>query len=371
MMDALLEHWYWILPGLLVLVGGSAALHGYRRGKALRLRFFQQLEALGARRGGRSEVFSFAGSPLTLEYHPARNRDPSRLSLTLPMRAQGSFLVERRGLADKLFERLASGGRITTSDPAFDDRWHLVSDTRPFVEAFFRAPEQRLAVAALFGEGCSRVVLAEQGLQVLWTPFPIQETTEAGFLRRSLPHLTTLAEAVPATLPPDPAPTQQGGLGQRQFDTLFAVSFSILSVLLFVFMIAPSTAGGTTLDLGAVFWHSLTFSLPLCGIGLLLAAVLLRRRSWFRSAMTEVVVLLLLGGPSLGYLAVLHLNRWLDAAPPSSWRPGHALEELTLPGALTRALLPGRNRAVVVTRPGRLGHEWVVDLRFEPAAAGR
>ncbi|OGR42681.1 MAG: hypothetical protein A2X35_01650 [Elusimicrobia bacterium GWA2_61_42] len=54
-----------------------------------------------------------------------------------------------------------------------------------------------------------------------------------------------------------------------------------------------------------------------------------------------------------------------------SWQPGRDTEKLLIFKEQYSKIVPGRTVAVVIVRPGRLGHEWIVRLDFETAPGSR
>jgi hypothetical protein len=53
-----------------------------------------------------------------------------------------------------------------------------------------------------------------------------------------------------------------------------------------------------------------------------------------------------------------------------SWRPGHERETVEVTRDDYEAIEPGRDVATVVTKPGRLGLEWIVDFRIDHKGPG-
>jgi hypothetical protein len=388
-MDIVSNPLFWL--SVLVLAVLVLVLYFVKRAGDLRTRFFQQLEELSGSGTGQARVLESSGHLIRIDYFAGGRNSPSRLGLITRISAPGSFQLEKRGVADSIFEGLGLEGKIATSDSQFDSRCHIVSDEAEFAAAYFGSAKKRAAVEALFGEGCTRIELDEAGLQAVWTPFQIKEGTSVEFIKRSLAPLAVLAEEFPQGLPPAPP----SGLSKRQFDRAFGFGLMALMAAYILLPLAAGIMGFIPLDRGKVFLDSLRYSGPALGIFLFLVIPALKGKSWFPAAILKTALFALVFFLLAGYWGEVCVNSRLDDAPPRahqeaiiqkyqthsrnstgyhvvmrSWRPGRATEELRVSGRAYQAVEPGHSLATVLTKPGYLGHEWVVSYRFDSCPGG-
>ena len=374
----------WMLASIAAVIGLVIFL--VKRQEAVRARFFDQLSGLGAAGSGQERLFSCSGHRVRTAYQAGSRNSPSRLSLIVEVSAPGSFLVERQGRVDSVLEGLGLEGKIATSDSRFDERFHVVSDETEFTSAYFSSAKKREAAAGVFDGGCARLELDEDGLKAIWTPFEIREDTSLDFISRALPHLAILAEELPQSVPM----ALPAGLGRKGFERLTLIGFAVLALAFFILPWVMTTKGFVPLDGDEVFWDSLRYSGSALAVFLLLAAAVLKGKSWFGSAMIKVVLLSVFFFPCVGYWLVVYLNGRLDSAQPTahkapvvsksashgrnsttyrvflpSWRPGHQEENLTVSRRAFQQAQPGQTVATVLTKPGYLSHEWIVSYRLD------
>ena len=80
----------------------------------------------------------------------------------------------------------------------------------------------------------------------------------------------------------------------------------------------------------------------------------------------------------------IYINGAWDKAPPTiriaqllekknptanfvqSWREGHENERIVLNDELRKNVVPGKSKLRIVTKPDRLGYEWIVDCTLVP-----
>lgn len=347
--------------------------------------FFAQLDGLGVAGEGAERRMQAGAHEVRTDYSAGSKNSPSRFSLIAPVAAEGGFAVEREGAADRFLEGLGLEGKIATNDPDFDSRFHVVCDDDEFAAAYFASAEKRRAVVALFGLGAVRVELGSEGLKAVWSPFGFEKGRSAAFVRDALPPLAALCESLPRGAPPSPAPA----LGQKLFSALFVAGLVAGYVALVFMPIVTRGRGYLLLDGADAFWASLRYSGAAFAVYLAGAAAVLRGRSWFLKGFGQALVagLLLFGAggywgvvwancaldssaaaahacPVVGKFATRHKSATYYHAVVRSWRGGRQTETLDVGGARYGAIQPGRTLALVETKPGALGLEWVTRLGF-------
>lgn len=171
---------------------------------------------------------------------------------------------------------------------------------------------------------------------------------------------------------------------------LFGIGFAL--VLIGSFVYSP------LYDMPAAFDWRLTIGLYLALLGI--HALLLRARGGIDVELVAIGVFLLPTALALSVGGVMTLNGVLDSAEPThhvarlvaayraksstgpdrpyprlqveAWQPGEPDPWLDVDAELYDSVTPGRSAIGVVTKPGWLGIEWIVDIHAErePDAAG-
>jgi hypothetical protein len=329
--------------------------------------------------------------PVRIEYYPGGRNSPSRLTLSVDVARDGSFTVQKEGAADRLLEGMGLEGKILSNDPDFDSRFHVVADDEGFAAAYFGSAKKQEAVKALFGQGCARVELDGGALRVVWMALCLKEGMNTDFVRNSMPAMAVLAEDFPAAgASAAPFGPVSGGMTKQVFDRLFAIGLAFGFCAILVVPVLADAMNIRPLSSMEVLWASLRCSGPVLAGFILCVAAWLKGCTWFGSGMLEGTVIGLLIVPFGGYWTFLGVNCLADRASAvlhtalvvrpivthsknsttcrvlvQSWRPGHSTEQIAASVDVCGALRPHRSRAVIATKPGALGHPWVLDVNYE------
>ncbi|PIU20806.1 MAG: hypothetical protein COT18_00290 [Elusimicrobia bacterium CG08_land_8_20_14_0_20_59_10] len=345
--------------------------------------FFDKLGVLGASGAGTARELTFSGRRIRTQYRPRSRNSPSLLSLLTEVPSSGTFSLTAQSAAETFMQKLGLETDVETGDPGFDPRFDVDSDDSDFAVAYFASPKKREAVQALFALGCSAIHLEEGGLHADWTPFEIKEDTPAEFIGSALPHLAALCEELPAFASMRP----MGGLSKKNFrifcGVLLALSFLLfVSFLIFAGKLQP-------LDSLKLFLDSLRYSLSAWLLFVVITALLLKGKTWFFSGLLQFAAVCVVLFPLLGYCGGVWFNAVLDDSKPAvhraqvlyksshrnrssttyyvrvrSWRHPGGVERLAVPGAVYRQVQLQRDFAVVETKPGYFGYEYVTKASF-------
>ena len=331
------------------------------------------------------------GRTFTARFAPAYKSTPASLTVITPVdetaeaapggayRESGRAHVAVRprivfrpeSVADRLAHRLGVNREVKTGDAAFDGAVYIVTDSpEEDVQRTLASPELREAVRALLAAGATHVQLNFEGLTAMLVgPPPYADRFE--------PIAKGLAQAAGA-LPlfqPGTAPRGPSVIG------LVIASLTGLFTMVSVPVVAltqarPPLAGSPVLvgvGSGLALWT--------------LATLAARWRLRGRSTSLALILIFAIWGlfvfPAGTYWAVCWANQALDTSPavdhPTtvkrgwfsraqphysyyvevvSWRPGHATEEIPV-SFESGGNVAGGHRAVVTTRAGKLGWEWV------------
>jgi len=350
-------------------------------------RFFDKLGGLGSSGSGTRRELSYSGRRIITGFHPGSKNTPPRFSLRAEVASPGNFSLTPQGSGEALMQKLGLETDVETGDPQFDARYDIDSDDNDFAAAYFASAKKREAVYALFALGCCAIRLEEAGLRADWVPFAIKADTSTEFVGSALPHLAALCEDLPAPPPVRSA----GGVRQKTFH-LAAGAFLFLTIALFmVFSFFSSRLN--PLDIWELFKASLRYSVPAYLSFVLLIAAVLKGKSWFLAGLLQCAGIGLFLFPLAGYWGMAWLNVSRDQNTPAvhrvqvtgksshrgknsttyyvrlnSWRHPGGSERLTVSHAVFQQTVPGQSLALVETKPGHLGYEFVtkLDIRFSP-----
>jgi hypothetical protein len=338
-----------------------------------RRRMTRLAKALGAVPSGSGGKGEYGGIEYRFTFSPASRYRPSalRVSLDSPMRAP--FEVRRQ---DRPLPRKSTGlalelrSRDAGPDPSFE------TDAESPVHAFLQSDDVRAAIQSIFGLGFTRVRQSGQRLESVWSPFKPTDDIDPSLITGTVESLAAIARNLPMASPMTPAP--------RRFTVKGLHAFGVVLVAV-LFGLSLATLRYRPLDPGALMRDSLHYSIPALLLWLGVVFVFLRgerptrtRRQLVLLAFLSVVAFAI-GGDALEMIT----NGYSDAGAPSaheaqvigkystggrsttyhlyvtSWRRPRQRENLVVSrDAYGRARL--RGGITVVTKPGRLGYEWVV-----------
>lgn len=309
-----------------------------------------------------------------------------KLILRIGAPPRGQFEVRREGEADRLVESLSLARTIRTSEPSFAERFHVDSDDEAFASAYFADPAKRAAVETLFAAGCTRLSWYDGRATAVWEGYQPKDE-DAGFVGGAAAALKALTVNVAAAAP-GPAPLAEGGWTEKKFKSYVGPAMIVGFVAIYAMLMFGTSLYGRPVEGFEMFAASLRFSIPAAVIAFAIGASRIAGKSWFLKGAGRLALAAALIFPSLGYVGFQLANSCLDTAPAASfvvpvtgkhynsgkhrsyyvhvqaWRPGLYDPRFEVSWSTYNRVVQGRTRAHLATRPGRLGHEWLVSLEF-------
>jgi hypothetical protein len=336
-------------------------------------------DALGAAASGTGGAGVFGGIAYRFVYTAGSNNRPSAFKVSVESLLGQPFQVVREGRAQRLSKQVGLSAEIQTGDPAFDAEFYIETDALEFTRSLLMRDAARQAVRAIFRLGFTAVRQQGQVLQAVWSPFKLRDDIDPSVVTGILTPLATLARDMPVV--PTAAPARR----------ISAKAITTAAMATMVVLLGLSVGAGRfrPLDDGAVMRDSLNYSIPLLVLWLAFAFRQLKGRSTAHRELGLVALTSLIGFVLGGNALETIINGWADAAPPSaheaevirtysssghstayhvvlrSWRRQHQAENLTVSSGVYHTATPHRH-ITVVTKPGRLGFEWIVSYTLGP-----
>lgn len=334
-------------------------------------------------------TFQYRGLSFRYErYQGSKNSPPSFSVGVICQGTGGEFELYPEGGFHRFFKNLGLSREVQTGDDAFDSRFYIASDKPGFAAECFRSAEKREAARRIFDLKASSITHSKNRMIVKWSGHGSHKDGVAA-LREAMEVLATLAKDLPPfqDVPYDTATGARSPLAARLW--VFAGAIAVLAAG--IGGVVYASASYEVFDVWGLFVFSLRFSLPLLGVFLYFAVTSLagQSRSYRDISIAALIAVIgfLLSGASFTAL----YNGMADRAPVTSrtllitdkkitrsddstsydlivpsWRQGHAYEYMETNCVLYRKVVPGKDYATVLTKPGRLGFEWKVGMRVVP-----
>ncbi len=361
---------------LLLAVVATLVLVGFAHLARRWMEFRTLARALGGTGTGRVFAASAAGVEYTCRYSGGTKSKPSRLSVVVDLPASVPFRVSRGGLGTRLCIALGLGRTVPTGDPVLD-RTHVVAcDAADWAGQVFGDAGTTAAVREVLRSGFTELRADGERLTAVWSGVRMTGDVDASVVSATVKRLARLRDAIAAVPVPSDAAATSGR--RRALAMVPALVFTVGSMLVVWAM------SFTLLDRRAVLMDSLRLSLPWLALFLVAGTQMFRLSTTSPGELAAIVLFAVTGFPLAGYATELALNCALDTAPAvehrvavverevtqhrsttsywavvRSWR-GEQPEYVRVSIAQYARLVPKRSELVVVTRPGRLGFEWIV-----------
>lgn len=345
-----------------------------RTDRQSKLRMKHLADALGAVSSGTGGTGDLQGMAYRFAYSAGTRNSPPSLRVTIDSALGQPFQVVREGRTQRVSKEIGLSAEIQTGDPSFDQKFYIETDAVEFTRALLMRDEARAAVRTLFGIGFTTVCQSMGRLQAVWSPFKLHADVDPSVVSGAVAQLATLVHSMPTV----PVTAQPARLGVGK-----TIPAGTAAMIVLVLGLSFGAAPFRPLDSGAVLRDSLRYSIPALLMWLAFAFVQLKGRSTAYKELGLVallsVVCLVPGGSATEIL----VNGLADAGPSSthdtqvvrtyssggrrttyhvlvkSWRYQRRTEDFTVPSSVYRHAHP-HERIEVVTKPGRLGFEWLV-----------
>ncbi len=295
----------------------------------------------------------------------------------------GQVVFRRESSLDRFGKRVRVNRELQTGDRAFDHEVYVESDASDAdLSAIVGSPSLRQGVLVAL-QWARSITLEKQGFLTLHRFHLLPEDFTEESIKWATDTLSRMAGALPLL---SPAPRRTRGAFQRWL----VVGTVVGSIVAMVAIIVPALVWETTgHELQQTAARASLITWPAWAA---LCFFALRGRS---TGLRDVILTLSLSlvGVPMGWVAGLYLlNCGLDSAQPAtyeasivdgrisrgksttyyvsvkSWRPGPESLTLRVTSGQYRAYraAPGKVLAVVTTKPGRLGFEWLQSISIEP-----
>jgi hypothetical protein len=382
----------WMIIGVVVLSAaiGLVAVQFSRRAET---KFKETLTSvLGApdfQWDSQQNTFRHQGLSFRYErYQGSKNSPPSFSVGVICQATGGEFELYPEGGLHRFFKNLSLSREVQTGDDAFDSRVYIASDKPGFAAECFRSAEKREAARRLFDLKASSITHSGGRLIVKWNGHNSHNDGVAA-LRDAMAVLAILAKDLPLC---QDVPQETGTGIRSPFAIRLCVYIAAAAVLgAGILSVIYVSTNYEVFDVWGLFVFSLKFSLPALGVFLYFSVASLAGQSRSYRDISVAVFLVFIGFPLFGAGFTALYNGMADRAPvtsrmllitdkqinksgdsPSygllvpSWRRGHGYEYLETNCVLYRKVVPGKDHAVVLTKPGRLGFEWKLGMRVIP-----
>ncbi|MCX5694737.1 MAG: hypothetical protein NT014_06440 [Candidatus Omnitrophica bacterium] len=335
-------------------------------------------------------VINKNGIKYWFQYTPSTKNSPPILTVSVPCLSHGEFMVVPEGKFDKLAKKIGFSSELQTGDVDFDNSYYILSDTVDFARVYFQSEQKRNIIKHLYSTGFSQVKHNGRSIVVSWVGFNKTHLSDS-LITETIASLVKLSENLPDYF----ANQEFLGIPRLRIKTVMFYLFS--SLVLVAALVAYSwTFAYPPLDESKVFRLGLLFSVPAAVLYLIAAGLGIRGRAAAHKDFIWIAVISLLASIIFTNNTLLLVNGVGDKNEPvchtvavvrqfstvskntttyhvdvGSWRPGHNTEHFTVDRDTYKNIQLGKTEAIIVTKPGALGFEWLVSKRFNYKAAAR
>lgn len=348
----------------------------------------------------RSGVATHAGTPFVYEAVPRARGQDMHFAVGLVVASYAPFVIRRETNLDRRATATGISREWQTGDARFDAEFYLEAEAAHVAAELGRSAERRDAIRRLFQAGAARIARDDSSLCVVWEQGGITDTTLVrDNVLAAVADLRRLTDVEPSA---PPAPTSQL---RARVPARTLRHFAAIGAWMFGTLIVAVGVGQAEFPL-----HTDPVRLLLTGLvaGLIGAAVVgltgafLFERSTGHRRLIAVTVSMIFPAFLLGVFGVARFNAAFDRGPATertvralakveqpptaskespryivdvdAWS-GAGVQHVEVPHHVWQAVVPGDTLLKVVTKPGRLGIEWLaatpeVRTRPAPVAAG-
>ncbi|MEI8176004.1 MAG: hypothetical protein WCG78_03970 [Candidatus Omnitrophota bacterium] len=374
-----------IISFIIAIAIGIALLTLVKLAQAGDKNFKETIAELGGRREASGRYVVKSGErTYWYVYTPPGKNSPPVLTVTMPCVSHGEFMVMTETEFDRKAKRIGISAEVQTDDLAFDERYYITSDTVDFAKAYFQSAEKREGIRKLYGLCYNGVKHNGKTIEAIWTGFN-KSSLDAVLIRQTAAILLELSNGIPDYF----ADAEVFGVPRARFGAIAAYIISSASLVAGVAALIWGIAY-PVLDGGVLFSRSLVLSVPAITLYYLIVFLVIRGRSSAHRDLVRIAFLTVIGFVLFGFSGSLVINGARDTGRSSvhstivtgtyvthsknsttyhvqvrSWREGQVWEEFTTDSRTYSRLYANRSTAIIVTRPGALGFEWVVSAAFK------
>ncbi|MDD5135907.1 MAG: hypothetical protein PHX20_02405 [Candidatus Omnitrophica bacterium] len=375
------EFIFWMIFILAVVTVTGVVIHHYRTGNNFLKETASSLGAKGDSTG--KYVINKNGVKYWYQYSPGGKNTPPSLNVGAQCLSHGEFTVVHESEFDRTAKRIGFSTELQTGDEDFDSAYYILSDTVDFARVYFQSAEKREVIKNIYRAGFCHIAHNGKSIEVTWTGFDKSSLSPA-LITGTIEKLDKLSRNIPDYFP------DQEVLGIPR------PRIKVIGLYLFPSLVAAAAIaawfrgiGYPPLDGSALFMRSLSFSIPALVFYLAVTALAIRGRAaahkdFLKIALVSAIAFILIannvfvlvngskdtGEPMSHTVAVVgkylthHKNSTTCHVLVRSWRPGHDTEGFTVGDDTYSRIQPNRTEAIIITKPGAAGFEWVLSKQF-------
>ena len=341
----------------------------------------------------KNRSFRWQGRSYRYQKTAGSRNSPASFSILMECeRESGDFVITREGETERFFKNVGLTREVQTGDEAFDQQCFIDSGTPRFAGECLASPSRRDAVRRLLDLKAVRLVCRDKTLSIVWTG-NTSHTDGIARLKEVAEGLAAVAQDLPQYH--GEVPVSSVGFEGASLAVLRTpvIAFAVMAAVAGVVGLVITNGRYPPLDPWGLFFFSLKFSVLAFAAFLWFSVSTLAGRSRSHRDFLTVGLIALAGFLLSGYAAAGLMNGMTDTARPDrhtalilnkeihtgknsrsyhlhvrAWKPGRLVEDLTTNGYIYRQVVCGKDHAQVVTRPGKLGFEWLVTWQFEAAS---
>jgi len=315
------------------------------------------------------------------------------------------------------------GQKLPTGDPEFDRKFDVCGSMTkcPFVETYFSREERKNAIEEIFKAGAAEIQIRDQAIFASWFPFSLKKDINPKSIKAVLAPLVVLTEDIPQVpdevLELSPETKKKLGIGCLPIILLFIgfisyfwgtwtyqplspgdlyqaalryiyIALGLYSFIYIMIVFKPFSPGETGSD-GILIktGYSHLRSVPSEPKTQSSQSILLGK-TFFALRIVFAAILIYVSFTYAGRNLAVLLNGMLDKGEQTehtiedlykfqnkknlsyirfpSWRNPGTKEELHISSSEYKAIVPGKTKMIISTKPGTFGFEWIVSKKIEP-----
>ncbi|MBT3350717.1 MAG: hypothetical protein HOC91_07700 [Nitrospinaceae bacterium] len=346
-----------------------------------------------------SAAIAIGGTPYTIAYTPRAKRNnqiiPAHFDLSLKCAINVEFTIREEGALDRLGKNIGIAVEIQTGDTSFDNAFYIESEDRIFMSTFLGEPARREAIRALMRIGFAEINLDGEEMTASWDDFQPGDNFNTGPIEEAAGQLTTLCEDIPEisidTLRSSVSASSRNAPPSKiRYGILYGLPI-IFTVFLTIWNMKAGT-GETPIDFFPFILYTLRYSLPAIIVYFFIALRVLRAGSTAHLSMVKILFVSIIMFGVSGYQLGMYLNSHQDTGEPKihtlqivsrtasssssknshapyiqlkPWPPRTETIKIDISQKEYASIIVGRTLAIVTTRPGALGFEWIASYKFD------
>jgi hypothetical protein len=335
---------------------------------------------------GAKDVERSTGNGTIYQLHrkPGSRNSPPTLLVKLQTDQNAAFRITRENWFDRLGKNLGLSLEVETGDAEFDNSCYLDSDMPDFLARLLQNADVREAVRQILQAGFTEIRAAENNIHAAWRGCNRNPEDVGSEFDYVADNLRLIVQRFPnEQLILESAFASSSKMKRVSSLLLTAGVFAAALVLL------ASSTKYSPLDAKAMLVYSLSYSVPAAILICWAEIIWLRQRSSAHRDLLGILPFTLAAVLIGGYAVVSRINGGQDASPPAihdaivmekyfttskssrnyhavlqSWRGNGQKENISISKINYDRLAPNHSHALVTTKAGKLGFEWITRTEF-------